>query len=439
MTSDALPLIDIASGNSTIAWYKGQAISRHRLLADAFDTAAQLPDRPHVINLCLDRYHFMVAFAAALLRGQLTLLPPTRAPEVVEEIGKEYDAYGLCDIPIEELHLPTHNLCLEKNATQRPPAKISSTQPAVLAFTSGSTGRAQPYGKTWGQLVTGTRLALRRFGMDDAAHHLLATVPPQHMYGLESTVLYAMLGPNSIHAGLPFYPEDIRLSLEELPSSRVLVTTPLHLRALTRANLKWPTISFMLCATAPLDGTLATQAERTFSAPLHEIYGFTEAGAVASREPLRDPCWRLYDGMRFSKSGEDWQIVGPQLDRAQVLTDRIETKDGEHFALLGRKSELLNIAGKRTTIGELNHRLLSIPGVIDGCFVQPDPARERLAALVVAPDLDEEFLMRVLARSIDPVFLPRPLIKLEALPRTDTGKLPNNAVLALLDSAGLSA
>lgn len=439
MTGIALPLIETGTGDAPIAWHRELPISRRQFLADAIDAASQLPDTPRIVNLCVDRYHFMVGFAGALLRGQTTLMPPSRAPDVIREIADEYGASCLSDTLIEGLDLPTHQLCLRNSLAEPDWPFISSTQPAVLAFTSGSTGRPQPNQKSWGQLVAGTHLALRRFGIHEHTHHLVATVPAQHMYGLESTVLYAMLGPNAVLSGQPFYPEDIRAALAHLPKPRVLVTTPIHLRALTRAKLDWPELDFLLCATAPLDGTLASTAELTYKAPLHEIYGFTEAGAVASREPLRDQRWHLYEGMHLSKTGDDWQISGPQLAQKKTLTDYVESDDGVHFVLLGRRSELINIAGKRITIGELNHRLLSIPGVIDGCFVQPDPTRERLAVLVVAPDLDETILIQLLARCIDPVFLPRPLIKLAALPRTDTGKLPRKALLELIDNVRLSA
>lgn len=434
------PLLHLGDPDSPIAWRDGVAVSRRRFLAQARALAESLPDGRHVVNLCFDRYHFMVAFAAALLRGQITLLPPNRAPQVIQETADDYDAYCLCDAPLDGVRRPMHRLQLEDGATDGGAApQIDVAQPAIVIFTSGSTGKPSPNLKTWGQLSLGTELALRRFGLDAATHHLLATVPPQHMYGMESSVLYALLGPSAVHAGQPFYPEDLRRALAQLPAPRVLVTTPVHLRALTRAGLAWPETAFVLCATAPLDTELAAASEAAFGAPLHEIYGFTEAGAVASRETLRDADWRLYDGMALERRDDDWLITGPQLAAAQTITDRLEVSPGGRFRLIGRKADLVNIAGKRTTLGELNRRLLAIPGVVDGCFVQPDPERERLAALVVAPTLEEAELLRQLALCMDPVFLPRPLVKLATLPRTDTGKLPRQLLLNLIGNARLSA
>jgi acyl-coenzyme A synthetase/AMP-(fatty) acid ligase len=56
----------------------------------------------------------------------------------------------------------------------------------------------------------------------------------------------------------------------------------------------------------------------------------------------------------------------------------------------------------------------------------------RIAALAVAPGLDAEAILQTLRAGMDPVFLPRPLRCVDALPRNDTGKLPRAALLALL-------
>jgi acyl-coenzyme A synthetase/AMP-(fatty) acid ligase len=56
----------------------------------------------------------------------------------------------------------------------------------------------------------------------------------------------------------------------------------------------------------------------------------------------------------------------------------------------------------------------------------------RVAALVVAPMLDEPTILDALRAGVDPAFLPRPLRKVAALPRNETGKLPRAQLLALL-------
>jgi acyl-coenzyme A synthetase/AMP-(fatty) acid ligase len=55
----------------------------------------------------------------------------------------------------------------------------------------------------------------------------------------------------------------------------------------------------------------------------------------------------------------------------------------------------------------------------------------RLTAFVVAPGLDRTAVLAALRERIDPVFLPRPLHLVDALPRNATGKLPRESLVAL--------
>jgi acyl-coenzyme A synthetase/AMP-(fatty) acid ligase len=108
------------------------------------------------------------------------------------------------------------------------------------------------------------------------------------------------------------------------------------------------------------------------------------------------------------------------------------------FLLHGRHADLVNIAGKRTSLAYLNQQLNAIPGVQDGVFLLPredSPDRiGRLTALVVAPGLSPAQLTQALRERIDPVFLPRPLLFVAALPRNATGKLPSQVTQDLLAS-----
>jgi acyl-coenzyme A synthetase/AMP-(fatty) acid ligase len=130
-------------------------------------------------------------------------------------------------------------------------------------------------------------------------------------------------------------------------------------------------------------------------------------------------------------------VAAPQLSGTVKLADIVSlAANGRYFRLCGRSTDLLEIAGKRASLGDLTWRLLAIPGVRDGVVVQLDECDalgvQRIAALAVAPGLEATAVTEALRRSIDPVFLPRPLRLVTALPRNETGKLPRNALLALL-------
>ena len=119
------------------------------------------------------------------------------------------------------------------------------------------------------------------------------------------------------------------------------------------------------------------------------------------------------------------------------LADRVElVDDGRGFVLRGRQADLLEIAGKRASLGDLTQRLLAVEGIQDAAMVQPDADAmgvARLVAIIVAePETRDDAILAALRQGTDPVFLPRRIIRVDALPRNDTGKLPREAVAALL-------
>lgn len=317
--------------------------------------------------------------------------------------------------------------------------EIDCTQVVAQVFTSGSTGVPVPHVKHWGSLVRNVRAEAERLGIG-ADHAILGTVPPQHMYGLESTVLMPLQSGAALHAGRPFYPADISAALAGLPRPRVLVTTPYHLRALLADAAPLPAADLLLSATAPLSHDLAREAETRFGAPLHEIYGCTETGQLASRRTTAGAEWHTLPDIRLRREGQALWAEGGHIDRPTCLADVIELTGGNPvsttFLLRGRHADLVNIAGKRTSLAYLNHQLNAIPGVRDGVFLLPgedNPDRiGRLAALVVAPGLTPAALTQALRERIDPVFLPRPLLFVDVLPRNATGKLPSQIAQDLL-------
>jgi 3-hydroxymyristoyl/3-hydroxydecanoyl-(acyl carrier protein) dehydratase len=121
------------------------------------------------------------------------------------------------------------------------------------------------------------------------------------------------------------------------------------------------------------------------------------------------------------------------------MCDVIEITSDQEFLLHGRTADLVNVAGKRSSFGYLNAQLNAIPGVVDGAFFLRDPdvtggtGVARLTAVVVAPSLSAAHLTEQLRQRIDPVFLPRPLLLVDQLPRNATGKLPHQALQSLAE------
>ncbi len=458
-TAATQPLIVADNLDAPLAWRDGAPISRRHYLADMHALAARLPAAGPMLNFTADRYRFAVGLGAAMLRGQASLMPPNHTTDTVARLHTLFPSiYALTDADAPTLQLPTIHyndnavaIPAERDAHPAFPAwpEIDDTALAAQVLTSGSTGAPVPHAKHWGLLVRNTQAGARRLAQqmgrrDLTGVTLVATVPAQHMYGFESTVLIAMLAGAAFDTARPFYPADIAAALARAPRPRMLVTTPFHLKMLLDSGVSLPAIDLTVCATAPLAPQLAARAEAALAAPLMEIYGCTEAGQVASRRSTEGAEWHVYDGLRLSGDGAEAVVQGGHVPEPTLLADVLDVIDAHTFRLLGRSNDLINIAGKRSSLGHLDFHLNSIAGVHDGAFwLPPDTVGGgvvRAVAFVVAPELAaatlHETVLGALRHRLDAAFLPRRIVAVPSLPREPTtGKLPAQQFAAWAEQA----
>ena len=441
----ALPLLAPRDLDAPLAWRSGVPVSARRFLADVQRLAATLPDAGPAINLCADRYAFAVGLAAALLRGQASLLPPDARPDTLARLHEAGSgSYALTDDP--SLATPGLTRLLVELPVQAaaepidgaPVPAIEASHHAVSLLTSGSTGVPQAHAKRWSTLVGDVAAAVPRLSAllgrpSLEGLTLVATVPVQHSYGLESSVLLAMLGGAAFDSARPFFPADIAAALASVPRPRALVTTPFHLKTLLLSGIELPPVDFMLSATAPLSPQLAAQAEEALGGPMIEIYGSTETGQVATRRTTQTDVWETFGQIRVHRepqpddgASERFIFEGDFVPEPTAMADVLELIDARHFRLLGRANDLIHVAGRRSSLGFLNYHLNSIAGVQDGAFWLPDDVADavvRPVAFVVAPGLTSEAIIAGLRQRLEAVFVPRRIVHVRALPREATGKL----------------
>lgn len=438
----ALPLISDRSPDDVLAWRPNGPVSVGLYLSQVRSLADRLPDSRWIVNLCEDRYHFAVLLGACALSGRVSLQPSSQSAQTLQQLQVAYPgAIAVTDdpgasvspsvVPLQALdELPLHS------ETDVP--LIPEDRTVAILFTSGSTGSPQPHAKTWGKLVANGQAEARALGLIGQSRVLVGTVPVQHSYGFESTFLLALHGGCSFWSGKPFYPQDLADALSRVPAPRLVVTTPFHLASVMASELPMPPVDRWLSATAPLSAELAARVEAASGAPVHEIYGSTESSQLATRRTCDGPAWTLMPGVRLEQEGDITCAIGGHVEGRVPLSDLIEVLPGDRFLLHGRHADMVNLAGKRTSLAYLNHQLCAIEGVRDGAFYLPrDDAEDRVGRLVafaVAPGLDRQTLLAALRHRIDPIFMPRPLMLVEALPRNSTGKLTRQALEQLLEA-----
>lgn len=448
--------------DAVVAWVRDAPVTAATFLEQALDLAQRLPAAGHVMNLARDRYAFTVGFVATLAAGKVNVLPPNDKPpvqagiaETLPEMAVLHDgaevAPGLQDVDLRSFLVdgalgrrsastasvmePTGPETASMNeaapAWSRSVPALPASVLAAISYTSGSTGNAQAIAKTLG-MFRGA-VTLYEDAIIPRGARVVATVPAQHMYGLELASLQALWSPVAFTADKPLFPEDVRRSLEGLEAPRVLVTTPLHLRALVDSGLSFPPLQRAVCATAPLGRDLAAAAADCLGAEVLDVYGCSEAGCMATRHADREETWNPLAGLAFETFEDERAVVNaPHMDEPVPLADRLAFGEDGRFRLAGRLGDLINVAGKRGSLGEITRLLLEVPGVDDAAaFLPPTEADNQRPAAIYAGSASGAAIRAHLGRSLDAAFIPRPLIQVERLPRTDTSKLPRQELLAL--------
>ena len=319
-----------------------------------------------MLNLSVDRYRFAVGLGAALLRGHTSLLPPNH---IARHGGAAARALRR-RLRARRGPRPTTTACrrIRHAPTPAADARGIDRDPAIdpdlrrrlradLGLDRRAGAACQAVGPAGPQRACrGERASPRRSAAPTSpASPLVATVPAQHMYGFESSVLIALHGGAVARCRAAVLPgrhrrrarprrRAARAGDDAVPPEDAARRRPRRCRRSTSSSAR----------PRRLSPQLAARAEAALGAPLLEIYGCTEAGQVATRRTTAGAEWRTFDGMRARRRRRRRHASAAATCRSRrVLADVLEVVDAERFRLLGRSNDLINVAGKRSSLGHL--------------------------------------------------------------------------------------
>ncbi|MGV3628197.1 MAG: AMP-binding protein [Betaproteobacteria bacterium] len=437
----ALPVSRGYLPTTPLTWWQGRPVSYQVFSAHAADLANRLPARGAVLNLCEDRAAFILGWVAALSRGLATVLPADRTARAISQATADSGAVcALIDGEAQEYRcaaVPCLRIGYDRPVvgTNAGLPIIAADQIAAILYTSGSTGRPEPLVKHWGGLVSAAHTLGTMLGWQlPQGGSVIGAVAPQHMYGLETTVMLPLQWGGVIRPERPLLPADMIAALDSAESPAWLMVTPLHATSYVEAgvNCNVHSPAGIISSTMPLAATTAATLEQLWDTPVWEIYGSTETGMIGLRRTAQTATWQLVDDLSLTFIDAEAVVSGRAGMPAQKLHDQLQSDDMNHFVLLGRNSDMVKIGGKRAMLPELNAILCALPGVFEAALVQPEDG-DRLVALVVADaGLDAHQIRDALVQRFDPAFLPRPVWLVDRLPRNDNGKLPRQALLDLI-------
>ncbi|MBT5945966.1 MAG: acyl-CoA synthetase [Rhodospirillaceae bacterium] len=444
------------SGTSDALCFSDQGIiSWCRFAADVAELRIRISAASHICNLLTDRYEFMVGLAAAILNEQDTILPAAAAPQAIRAaladaphpliLGGEPKHHGpfdsLVGLPKGDPATAEDDIFSELNT--------STTQ--IHVFTSGSTKLPERRVKDWPTLVGGaavTEEILRKLDVEPGTTAILGTTPHQHMYGLEATVFLSLGFGHCAYRKPIFYPADIEIAVADARAcgfeQAVLITSPAHMKFFEAALLENPEIRAIVSATAPLTYAQAERLESRGDLAVMEIYGSTETGSLAIRRTVDGNVWQPVAGFELSETSEGVLATAPHLSEGCFLGDAVDLLPDGQFSLLGRKGDMIGIAGKRSNLSALNAILLETPHLLDGVVLRRQTDADDQLAIVAVVD-PAKGLSKEGARSemrkqfhahVDAVFFPKRIVLVESLPRTPTGKITAEATAELRQLCG---
>ena len=324
--------------------------------------------------------------------------------------------------------------------------------PALVVFTSGSSGAPTPIAKALSQLTSEIAALEQQFGAALGVADVLATVSHQHIYGLLFRILWPLAEGRAIHAARHEFPETLTAALAVRPC--ILLASPAHLKRLPD-HLDWGAAAGMLRAVFSSGGMLepgaGSHAARLLGRSPIEVYGSSESGGVAWRQrtPAGGARWTPLPGVQWRLDADGGlEVASPFAAPVGwlALADRVEDAGAGHFVLCGRADRIVKIEEKRVSLDAVEAALVA-SGLAREARVlpAPDAARQALAAFVLPsqegsallaahgkPALNAR-LRAALAPLLEAVALPRRWRYLDAWPVNAQGKTPQASLLALLD------
>ena len=427
-------------------------LTRKELFLAAEQFCKVLADKSPNSNLSLlllyqQRTHFLISLLAIAMQKGRVILPPNLADKTLSSLKVELpdlivlsndlpnsleDQNQIQSVEIDRIIHGLKHANIEIHDQWLSDTLENIQDSEIWLYTSGSTGMPKKVIKTWRNMMNSAELAIERFNLMEPCY-MVVTVPSQHMFGLETSIFWPLFSRASIWFNKPLFPEEIVHALNaNIGQPSFLVSTPLHIKNLVSSSTEWPNrLTRLLSATAPLTKDLALQAECEMKVTVFEVYGSTETASIASRQTTKTDVWQCYSGVDFAEDPNGIVLVKTKgLDSYQELNDNIECMSQARFILGKRNTDLVKVAGKRTSYSEINTYLQNISGIVEGVFIQCKTS-ERLAVFVVS-NLSKSDILSELRKSIDPVFLPRSVFYIPRLPRSELGKVLYSDLIEML-------
>jgi acyl-coenzyme A synthetase/AMP-(fatty) acid ligase len=422
------------SGASPFALRRGEPIYPPRLFEDVEAACRLIPESGGEILLtCKGRYEFSVALLAAWRSGRQVILPPNLHATSLQKIRK----FHLVATEFSDGFLADSATDTEPDSGEYE-LEFDANTDAVTLYTSGSTGKPQPVRKTIGNLFSEAMTLKYSLALPNGP--LLASVPTYHLYGLTFSIMLPWVLGVPMADECPLHAVEVSEAIAA-NNARILITVPVHLRALLVEKLSCSDLSVVSSA-GRLDEEIASRWHARYGRDIFEIYGSSETGVIAHRQQVSCALWKPFFGVNIGQNENGLLTVASPFihqDEGPIFqTQDLVAMGDDGFQLLGRSDSIVKIAGRRISLLIVEQALMQCDSVVDAAVVAvPVQGHIRDMAIwaAVATDNAEGLSVRgiraQLASKLDTIKLPRRIAIVRALPREENGKLSQERLMAL--------
>lgn len=337
---------------------------------------------------------------------------------------------------------------------------VRPTDPAVIIYTSGVTSLPKGALLTHKNLIFCAQSSIKA-GAVSKEDTFLTVIPLFHAYALTVCMnIPIFLGARSLILE-SFIPQKVIQAIKKykvtlFPGVPTMFAYLLNTPGIRKKDLQ--SLRFCLSGAMPLDSRILKSWEEKFAVPILEGYGPTEAGPVASLNPLKgrklgsvgvpipDVSIKIVDEkggeLAVGKVGEVL-ISGPNvmkgylnqsatkkaLKKGWFYTGDLGKKDQEGYLyLVGRKKEMIIVGGFKVYPQEVEEVLLKHPQIVDAAVVgvQDQYRGESVKAIIILKpesELTYEEVTDFLKERLADYKIPRYLEFRKELPKTELGKI----------------
>jgi acyl-coenzyme A synthetase/AMP-(fatty) acid ligase len=283
-----------------------------------------------------------------------------------------------------------------------------------------------------------------------------AVIPLSHSYGFSNLITPLLV------RGVPMAVSGDRMPravLDDLGRTEATVFPgmPLFYQAFSEMAPVPPLPKLRLCisAGAPLTRAVARNFQGKFGLPIHSFYGASECGGICydrtatneqegfvgsamkgvELQPLEPGAGATQVRVRSAAVGDGYfpRPEPGKLGEGSFLPDDLLRVSVAGARIVGRLSDVINVAGKKVNPAEVEAHLLNFEGVRQAVvFGRASTVRnqEVVACVVAAEETDEATLLEFCRTRLSGWQVPKRIFFLEALPANERGKISRRELAA---------